>query len=129
MKILFVCSGNVARSQEAAAFYNQLTDSCDAESAGTAAIDGKVLDPLVLQVMSEVGLDLMNAHRKSLTPEAIDNAETIISFVALDMIPMGALDGKRILYWEEPDPRGNSLDGHRQTRDAIKFRIEGLLAS
>jgi protein-tyrosine-phosphatase len=128
MKILFVCSGNVARSQEAAAFYNELTESSDAQSAGTNAIIGKAIHPFVLQAMDEVGLDMAGTFRKALTLESIKKADLIVSFVPLDVIPASNFEGKQVLYWEVPDPRGGSIDVQRQTRDDVRHLVEGLIA-
>jgi protein-tyrosine-phosphatase len=128
MKVLFVCSGNVARSQEAAAFYNKYTKSSDAESAGTNAIIGKAIHPLVQQAMEEAGFDMAGTFRKALSLELIEKADIIVSFVPLDTIPAGNLEGKTVLYWDVSDPRGGSIDVQRQTRDTIQRYVEKLVA-
>ena len=67
-KILFICAGNVARSQMAEAFYNYFTDSLDAISAGvldfTPAKYGHPI-PEVVEVMQEEGIDVSQKKSKN----------------------------------------------------------------
>lgn len=70
MKILFVCLGNVARSQMAEAFYNKYTNSVAAKSAGVLDYTpAKYVHPTreVIEVMKEEGIDVSNQFVKTVT--------------------------------------------------------------
>ncbi len=63
IKVLFVCVHNSARSQMAEAFLNQLAgDKFKAESAG---LEPGTLNPLVVEVMKEIGIDISHNQTKS----------------------------------------------------------------
>lgn len=126
MKVLFICVGNVARSQEAAAFYNQMTRSHDARSAGTHAVNGKPIDPLVVAVMAEAGINMDSAARKSVTSQMVQEADVVVSFVPkVDIEWFEIADAE---FWDVGDPRWTSLEEHRVTRDLIKGLVEGFIA-
>jgi arsenate reductase len=62
-RVLFICTGNSARSQMAEAFVRHYAaDQFEAYSAG---LDPKGMNPLTVQVMEEAGLDLSGQHSKS----------------------------------------------------------------
>ena len=126
MRILFICRGNVARSQEAAAYYNQLAGTDVAVSAGIEAVVGKPIHPLVIQVMAEDGIDMASAFRKPLLALPIAAADHIVSFVPLTELPDSAQ--AKAVYWDVVDPRGTDLQNHRHTRDVVKHLVEEFYA-
>src|SRR5665213_914852 len=92
MKILFVCQYNVGRSQMAAAMYNKLSSSSDAESAGTEVEKpGQTLlertkerggASHVIDVMQEEGIDVSNNSRRQVSKSMIKQYDQIISTVS-----------------------------------------------
>jgi arsenate reductase (thioredoxin) len=65
MKVLFLCTGNSARSQMAEAFLRKYgEDKFEAYSAG---IDPTEINPLTIKVMEEIGINLNKQRSKSLT--------------------------------------------------------------
>jgi len=63
--VLFLCTGNSARSQMAEAFLRiHAGDRFEARSAG---LEPKGVHPLTIRVMEEVGISLEGQHSKSLT--------------------------------------------------------------
>lgn len=81
MKVLFVCRGNVARSQMAEAIYNKLTNSHDAHSAGTQVVNpGETLGErkkrigksYAVDVMHDVGLSPNNKKQTQLTKDILE---------------------------------------------------------
>ena len=127
--VLFVCVHNAGRSQMAEAFFNRIARErgldIAAESAGTAP--GGQINPMAVAAMSEVGIS-MDGHRpKLLTPELAASAERIITMgcgVEADMCPAGAYISED---WGLPDPHGQSLEGVRPVRDAVRERVEQLV--
>lgn len=125
-EVLFVCAGNAARSQMGEAFYNQVRGDGAAESAGTEAIVGKPMPPYVLEVMNEVGIDVSKAQRKLISEEMAARAAKIILLTDKSLPEYLQADSK-VEIWDITDPRYTDLDFHRQTRDAVKARVDQLL--
>ena len=129
MNVLFICNGNVARSQEAALYFNTLEVGPDtATSAGIDPIIGKPIEPLVIQVLAEDDISMEGCYRKQLTPEMIATAGRVISFIETEKLPDFAQSHPDISFWNVPDPRHQDIDFHRHVRDAIKERVKNLLA-
>jgi arsenate reductase len=139
MKVLFVCHYNVGRSQMAKAFYNQKTNSNDAEAAGTDVKEqGQTLQErkntslssnfFVIDVMKEVGLDISQAKRKQLTEEMLGKYDTVISMAEKDESPPWLLNSPKYIYWDIKDPRGQSFEITAKARELIKTRINELLS-
>lgn len=130
MNVLFICNGNVARSQEAALYFDILKVNPDdiATSAGINPIPGKPIDPYVVETLAEDGLSMNGCYRKQLTPEMVAVVDHVISFVEIEKLPDFARIHSGISFWDVPDPRHQNADFHRQVRDAIKKRVKELLA-
>ena len=131
MKYLFVCNGNVARSQEAEIFFNALkTSEADvSQSAGVNVTIGKPIDPKVVEVMREIGYDMPQAVRKFVTEDMANDADKIISFKPLNELPEYLQARKAdIEIWDVPDPRHQSMEFHRKVRDDIKDRVAKLVS-
>ena len=135
MHVLFVCNENVARSQEAEKFFvssaAELSPGSDRYTAASAGVDvrvGRSLDPLVVEVMREVGYEMDHAFRKVITTSMVDEADLVISFKPRDELPAFVNNAKAFRYWPVPDPRGQSLEFHRENRDRIA-KLVGELVS
>ena len=124
--ILFVCVGNAGRSQMAEAIFNKLSPDCyRAISAGTKP--AREVNPLVIQVLREIGIEAGNSKPKHVTSEMIAEAERIITMgcQASDFCPARyLLKGEN---WEIEDPKGKTLDELRPIRDTIHERVRELL--
>lgn len=129
MKILFVCEGNLIRSQMGEAFYNTLSASQNAASAGTAAQDWPGPSPRAIEVMNEIGIDIRGNPATRLTDEMVETADKIILFptnFTPDYLPQ--LD--KVELWDVIDPGYNKDRGMelvREVRDDIQKRVEELL--
>ena len=128
MNILFICNGNVARSQEAELFFNssKLAGTMHATSAGINVRIGKPIDPIVIQVMAEAGHTLEGAKRKFADKRRVDAADLIVSFVPKDKLPAHIQSHQKIRFWQVDDPRHQSLEFHRRARDQIKEQVDTL---
>jgi arsenate reductase (thioredoxin) len=125
-EILFVCEQNAGRSQMAAVFTKSLADGAvHVRSAGSSPIAD--LNPAVVEVMSELGLDMGEEFPKPLTDDVVQAADIVITMGCGDACAI--YPGKQYLDWELRDPAGLSLDDVRLVRDEIRQRVEGLLAS
>jgi arsenate reductase len=123
--ILFLCIHNAGRSQMAAAFARQLGgERVVVHSAGSDP--GERLNPAVLSVMSEKGLDISNEVPKRLTDEMGQTADVIVTMGCGDECPVYL--GKRYVDWDLTDPAGRPLEEVRPIRDEIESRVEDLLA-
>lgn len=123
--ILFVCVHNAGRSQMAAALLQSLggtrTRVYSAGSAPAAAIN-----PAVVTVMAELGIDLSLETPKGLRDEAVQAADIVVTMGCGDACPV--YPGKRYLDWQVPDPAGQPIERVREIRDEIRGRVEALLA-
>jgi len=129
MKILFVCNGNVARSQEAEVFLNTLKndEQSEAESGGINVKLAKPIDPLVIEVMNEIGCDISKAQRKFVDEKMVENADLVISFKPKDELPDYLQVHNNIRYWNVADPQHQLVEFHRQVRDNVRIRVSDLI--
>ncbi|MEU9338407.1 arsenate reductase ArsC [Streptomyces sp. NPDC048290] len=109
----------------AAAFLTHLAgDRVDVRSAGSEPAD--TLNPAVIEVMAEKGIDLTGFIPKLLTPDAVHASDVVITMGCGDTCPV--FPGKTYLDWPLDDPAGQSLNPVRAIRDEIEQRVRGLLA-
>ena len=128
MKVLFVCEGNMMRSQMAEVFYNELTKSNDAFSAGATAETKDHISKRAIEVMGEIGYDVSHLKPKQLTEEMVDEADKVIYFPS-DYMPEYATKSSKATLWDVVDPHYHHEQGMplvRQVRDDIKRRVEKL---
>jgi protein-tyrosine-phosphatase len=123
-EVLFVCVHNAGRSQMAAALLDHHAQGrVTVRSAGSAPADE--INPAVVAVMDEVGVDLTKEFPKPLTTEAVEAADVVVTMGCGDACPF--YPGKRYLDWELPDPAGKPLDEVRPIRDEIDRLVVDLL--
>ncbi|MFX1787234.1 arsenate reductase ArsC [Prescottella equi] len=123
-EVLFVCAHNTGRSQMAAALLDHHSGGrVHVHSAGSAPTGG--IDPAVLAVMAETGIDLAAAYPKPLTDEVVAVADVVVTLGCGDACPVHP--GTRYLDWAVPDPEGQSPHMVRAIRDEIDVRVRGLL--
>jgi protein-tyrosine-phosphatase len=123
--VLFVCVHNAGRSQMAAGFMNAIgAGRVEVLSAGSAPKDS--INPIAVQAMQEVGIDISNNVPKVLTPEAVQESDAVITMGCGDACPY--YPGKRYEDWVLDDPAGQGIESVRVIRDDIKKRVEQLLS-
>ena len=123
--VLFVCVHNAGRSQMAAGFMKTLgADRVEVLSAGSAPKDS--INPIAVQAMQEIGIDISNNVPKVLTPEAVQESDAVITMGCGDACPF--YPGKRYEDWVLDDPAGQGIESVRIIRDEIKKRVEQLLS-
>jgi protein-tyrosine-phosphatase len=123
-EVLFVCVHNAGRSQMAAGFLNKLADGrVRVRTAGSEPADR--INPVAVEAMAEVGVDLSQEFPKPLTDEYVRAADAVITMGCGDACPF--YPGKRYEDWELEDPAGKDLDTVRRIRDEIEGRVRTLL--
>ena len=122
--VLFVCVHNAGRSQMAAGFLQTLANGkVRVLSAGSAPKES--INPLAVQVMKEVGIDIANNQPKVLTNEAVQESDVVITMGCGDACPF--YPGKRYEDWVLEDPAGQSIEKVREIRDEIHRRVDELI--
>lgn len=123
-EVLFVCVHNAGRSQMAAALLeHRAAGRVRVHSAGSSPADR--LNPAVVAVMNEIGIDLSARSPQRLSEEAVRAADVVVTMGCGDACPV--YPGKRYLDWALEDPAGLSLDRVRPIRDDIDRRVRALL--
>ena len=122
--VIFVCVHNAGRSQMAAGFMEALSGGAvEVRSAGSMPADQ--LNPVAVEAMAEVGIDITSAQPKVLTPEAVQASDAVITMGCGDTCPY--FPGKRYEDWVLDDPAGQGLEAVRPIRDEIRGRVEALV--
>ena len=102
-----------------------------ASSAGTMPPDS--VNPLVVQVMKESGIDLSSKKPKMLTTEMINQASLVITMgCSVEEVcprPMLAKMQKKLIDWDLDDPKGKPIEEVRRIRDEIERRVRALVSS
>ncbi|WP_256105848.1 arsenate reductase ArsC [Streptomyces sp. ODS05-4] len=123
--VLFVCVHNAGRSQMAAAFLTHLSRGrIEVRSAGSTPAD--TVNPAAVAAMAEAGIDMSAQSPKTLTVEAVQASDVVITMGCGDTCPV--FPGKRYLDWQLDDPAGQGIHAVRPIRDEIERRVRGLLA-
>jgi protein-tyrosine-phosphatase len=123
--VLFVCVHNAGRSQMAAGFLRKhAAGRVEVRSAGSEPADG--LNPAVVEVMAEAGIDLSGERPKLLEADAVRASDVVITMGCGDACPV--FPGIRYEDWDLPDPSGRPVEEVRSIRDEIDRRVRVLLA-
>lgn len=135
LKVLFVCVHNSARSQIAETFLNHLAgDQFKAESAG---FEPTIINPIVVEVMKEIGFDISNNQTKSVFDffkqgRIFDYVIAVCDAATGERCPIFPRVTKR-LNWSFEDPASFTgtqeeiLNRTRLVRNKIKFEVENFI--
>jgi len=122
--VLFVCVHNAGRSQMAAGWLTSLAgDRIEVRSAGSEPTDQ--INPIAIEAMKEVGIDIAGEQPKVLTVDAVSQADVVITMGCGDTCPNVA--GKRYEDWDLIDPAGQPIAVVRDVRDEIKARVQHVV--
>ena len=123
--VLFVCVHNAGRSQMALGWFNHLAgDAAVALSGGSQP--GPTVNPIAVEAMAEIGIDIAREYPKPWTEEAVRAADVVVTMGCGDACPF--YPGKRYEDWVLDDPHGQGIDAVRPIRDEIERRVRQLLA-
>lgn len=122
--VLFVCVHNAGRSQMAHGFLAHLAgDRVEVRSAGTAPADA--INPVAVQAMAELGIDITAQAPKILTPDTVQTSTVVITMGCGDTCPY--FPGVDYRDWTLDDPAGKGVGAVRPIRDEIRTRVERLI--
>ncbi len=131
-RVLFLCTGNSARSQMAEALLERLSGAAvDGESAGSRP---RPLHPGAVRVMAARGIDISGRSPKHLETLRSERFDYVISLCdrVREVCP-DFLGGPRTIHWSIPDPSAEPVDPHdpdaafARTADELEARIRFLL--
>ena len=123
-EVLFVCTHNSGRSQLAMALMSHHAGAAvHVRSAGTQP--ARHVDPTVLEVLSELGIDAADEFPKPLTDDVVRASDVVVTTGCGDACVV--YPGKRYLDWELEDPEGKSLPRVRAIRDQVDALVQQLL--
>ncbi len=123
--ILFVCVENVGRSQMAEGFFRKYApEGYEPLSAGTKPVSQ--INPLAIQVMNEIGIDISKQKSKDLTEDMMRNSAKIINMGCMDKEFCPTLFIPKVIDWGIADPKDKTIDQVRRIRDEIERRIKEL---
>ena len=126
--ILFVCVENAGRSQMAEGFFRKhAPEGFEPISAGTKPISQ--INPVVVQVMDEVGVDIKQQKPKDITEDMMRNSTKIVNMGCMDKSFCPTLFIPNLIDWGIEDPKGKSIEQVREIRDEIEQRVKQLVTN
>jgi arsenate reductase (thioredoxin) len=127
--ILFVCVENAGRSQIAEGFFNQkyAPKGYRAISAGTRPVSQ--INPLAVQTMKEVGIDISSQKSKIITEDMIKSSEKSVNMGCMEKAECPMLFINNVIDWGIEDPKGKPIEKVREIRDEIDRRVREIAQS
>ena len=127
IKQFSVCVENAGRSQMAEGFFKKYApDGIKTLSAGTKPVSQ--INPIVVEAMKEVGIDISKQKSKELTDEMIRDSEKVVNMGCIDKNSCPTIFLPKVIEWNLKDPKGKSIEDVRMIRDEIEKRIKELVA-
>lgn len=125
--VLFVCVQNAGRSQMAEGFFKKYAPKeYEGISAGTMPVSE--INPLVVEVMREVDIDISGQKSKEITEDMIRNSSKIVNMGCMDKESCPTLFLQNLLDWNIEDPKDKQIEKVREIRDEIEERVKELVA-
>ena len=126
--VLFVCVQNAGRSQMAEGFFRKYAPKgLETISAGT--VPTSQINPIAVEAMKEVGIDISNQKPKDLTEDMMRNATTIVNMGCMDDKYCPALFLPKVIDWGIEDPKDKPIEKVREIRDEIEKRVLEIIES
>ena len=132
-QLYFLCTGNSCRSQMAEGFARDLAPKD--WTIASAGVERHGLNPLAVQVMEEVGIDISQQTSKLIDVDYLNTSDIVVTLCgdARDKCPVTPPSVTRI-HWPLTDPAQATgtpdqiMATFRQSRDEIKSRVTSLIA-
>ncbi len=132
MKILFVCRGNVGRSQIATGLFTKYTGQ-EASSAGTAPLFfGKKIREIpeaefIIDAMKNEGVDISDNIVQKFTPDMEDRFEIIVVMAERETIPDILLHSKKTIFWDIEDPKDSRNEDFEKIMAKLRDNVRALI--
>ncbi|MGZ5548511.1 MAG: arsenate-mycothiol transferase ArsC, partial [Nitrososphaeraceae archaeon] len=95
-------------------------------SAGTKPIFQ--INPIVVEAMKEVGIDISKQKSKELTDEMIRDSDSVVNMGCMDKNFYHKIWLPQVIEWNLEDPKGKSIEKVREIRDEIEKRVKEVVA-
>jgi arsenate reductase (thioredoxin) len=126
--VLFVCVQNAGRSQIAEGFFKKYAPKgYETISAGT--LPTFQINPIAVEVMKEVGIDISKQKPKDLTEDMMRKATTIINMGCMDDKFCPTLFVPKVIDWGIEDPKDKPIEKVREIRDEIERKVLEIIDS
>ena len=106
-------------------FFQKYSQNFRALSAGTEP--NSKLNPLAVQAMKEIGIDIINQKPKVISDYMIQSSFKVVNMGCMNKDSCPSLFVKDVIDWNIPDPKGKTMDEVRKIRDQIKLEVIGLI--
>lgn len=125
--VVFLCVANSSRSQMAEGLARATApDGWQVFSAGSRPT---AVNPVAVEAMREIGIDISAQHAKGLDAVPVADADVVVTLCADEECPVTVTSARR-LSWPLPDPtvapEPQRLDAFRAVRDALAGRLREL---
>jgi protein-tyrosine-phosphatase len=127
--VLFVCVENAGRSQMAEGFFNNKHTPAGYRAASAGTKPAGQINPLAVQAMKEVGIDISKQKSKVITDDMIRNSAKAINMGCMDSSDCPLLFLSNLVDWSIEDPKGKPIEKVREIRDEIERRVKELAAN
>jgi arsenate reductase (thioredoxin) len=126
--VLFVCIQNAGRSQMAEGFFRKYAPKgLETNSAGT--VPTSQTNPIAVEAMKEIGIDISSQKPKDLTEDMMRNATTIVNMGCIDDKYCPVLFLPKVIDWGIEDPKDKPIEKVREIRDEIEKRVFEIIES
>lgn len=125
-KVMFVCKKNSRRSHMAEGFAKTLGQGKIA--AMSSGLEASQVDPITIQVMQEIGIDITQQSSKALADFNPQDFDAVISLCGCGVnLPPEWLTRDIFEDWQLDDPEGHSIETFRRVRDEVKEKVIQLI--
>ena len=125
--VLFVCVENAGRSQMAEGFFKKYAPKGFTPlSAGTNPVYH--INPVVVEAMKEVGIDISKQKSKELTEEMIRESDKVVNMGCMNKNFCPTIWLPKVIEWNLEDPKGKSIEEIRKIRDEIEKKVKEIVA-
>ena len=126
--VIFVCVENSGRSQIAEGFFKKYAPKeFKVQSAGTKPI--LQINPIAVQSMKEIGIDISTQKSKGLTDEMIRNSDHIVNMGCMDKSFCPTIFLPKVIEWNLEDPKGKAIEEVREIRNEIEKMVKELVSA
>ena len=126
--VLFVCVENSGRSQIAEGFFKKYAPKeFKVQSAGTKPI--LQINPIAVQSMKEIGIDISTQKSKGLTDEMIRNSDHIVNMGCMNKSFCPTIFLPKVIEWNLEDPKGKAIEEVREIRNEIEKMVKELVSA